>query len=140
VGMLVLGHLFTAEFNELNKYLEKNKDVNLFKAELDVFGITHIEVGKMVMRMWNMPEELIEVASHYTDKNYSGEHEKYIQLLTVIKTILVPHGLAFGDTSEDLPLAILEKLSLDEEEVIIAADEVLQEGEIIKELVKQMCA
>lgn len=140
VGMLVLGHLFASEYNELNKFLEKNKEANLFQAEIDVFGITHIEVGKMVMRMWNMPEELIEVASHYTDKEYSSEHEKYIQLLKIIKTILVPHGLAFGDTSEELPLDLLEKLSLDEEEVIIAADEVLQEGEIIKELVKQMCA
>lgn len=140
VGMLVLGHLFTNEYVELNNYLEKNKEVNLFKAEEHIFGINHIEVGKMVMRMWNMPKELIEVASHYTDQDYCGEHEKYIQLLTVIKTILVPHGLAFGDTNEELPLDLLEKLSLDEEEVIIAADEVLQEGEIIKKLVKQMCA
>jgi len=140
VGLLVLGHLFTEEYAELNNYLEKNKEVSLFKAEEHVFGINHIEVGKMVMRMWNMPEELIEVASHYNDKEYSGEYEKFIQLLTVIKTILVPHGLAFGNSSEELPLELLEKLSLEEEEIIVAADEVLQEGEIIKELVKQMCA
>ena len=140
VGLLVLGHLFTDEYVELNDYLDKNKGVNLFKAEEHVFGINHIEVGKMVMRMWNMPEELIEVASHINDKDYSGEHEKYIQLLSVVKPILVPHGLAFGDSSEEIPLDLLEKLSLEEEEAILAADEVLQEGEIIKELVKQMCA
>jgi len=46
-------------------------------------------------------------------------------LLTVIKTILVPHGLAFGNSSEEIPLELLEKLSLDEEEAILAADEVL---------------
>lgn len=144
VGLLVIGHLFHDEYVELNKFLEdnraQNKDVNLFAAEKKILGITHIEVGKIVMRMWNMPEELIEVASHITDKEYSGEYEQYIQLLTVIKTILVPHGLAFGDSSEDLPLDLLEKLSLDEEDAILAADEVLQESETIKELVKQMCA
>lgn len=140
IGLLVLGHLFTDEYAELNDYLNKNKGVNLFKAEEHIFGINHIEVGKMVMRMWDMPVELIEVAAHINDKDYLGEHEKYIQMLSVIKPILVPHGLAFGDTSEELPLDLLEKLSLDEEEVILAADEVLQEGEIIKELVKQMCA
>lgn len=118
----------------------ENKDVNLFAAEKKIMGITHIDIGKMVMRMWNMPEELIEVASHISDKDYAGEYEKYIHLLTIIKTILVPHGLAFGDSSDELPLHLLEELSLDEEDVIIAADEVLQEGEIIKELVKQMCA
>lgn len=140
VGLLVLGHLFTDEYIELNEYLEKNQEVNLFKAEMHVLGITHIEIGKMVMRMWNMPVELVEVATHISTKEYSGDHEKYIQLLKVIKTILVPHGLAFGNTSEELPLELLEKLSLEEEDVIFAADEVLQEGEIIKDLVKQMCA
>ena len=140
IGLLVLGHLFTDEYKELNQFLSQNKDANLFRAEHKVFGITHIEVGKMVMRMWNMPEELIEVASHFNDKEYQGEYENYINLLQIIKTILVPHNLAFGDASEELPVELLEKLNLDEEEVILAADEVLQEGEIIKELVKQMCA
>ncbi len=140
IGLLVLGHLFTEEYIELNDYLGKNNDVNLFIAEEKVLGISHIEVGKMVMRMWNMPEELVAVATYFHDKNYSDEYERYIQLLSVVKTILVPHGLAFGNSSEELPLDLLEKLSLDEEDVIIAADEVLQEGEIIKNLVKQMCA
>jgi len=140
VGLLVIGHLFHDEYVELNKFLNENKDVNLFAAEKKILGITHIEVGKMLMRMWNMPEELVEVASHFTDKEYSGEYKKYIQLLTIIKSILVPHGLALGNASEELPLDLLEELSLDEEAVILAADEVLQESDIFKELVKQMCA
>lgn len=140
IGLLVLGHLFTEEYIELNDYLEQNKDVNIFEAEDHVLGISHLEVGKMVMRMWNMPKELIAVATCFNDKDYSGEHEQYIQLLSVVKTLLVPHGLAFGNSSEELPFNLLEDLSLDEEEVIVAADEVLSEGEIIKDLVKQMCA
>jgi len=140
IGLLVLGHLFTEEYIELNNYLEKNPDVNIFTAEQQLLGINHIEVGKMVMRMWKMPEELISVATFYNDNDYSGEHEKYIQLLKVVKTLLVPHGLAFGDSSEELPMDILNKLSLNEEDVIVAADEVLSEGDIIKKLVKQMCA
>lgn len=140
IGLLVLGHLFTEEYNELNDYLEQNNDINLFEAEAHVLGISHLEVGKMVMRMWNMPEELIAVAEYFNGKDHSDEHTKYIELLTVVKTLLVPHGLSFGNFSEELPLDLLEGLSLEEEEVIIAADEVLSEGEIIKNLVKQMCA
>lgn len=140
IGLLVLGHLFTEEYNELNDYLEQNNDINLFEAEAHVLGISHLEVGKMVMRMWNMPEELIAVAEYFNGKGHSDEHTKYIELLTVVKTLLVPHGLSFGNFSEELPLDLLEGLSLEEEEVIIAADEVLSEGEIIKSLVKQMCA
>lgn len=140
IGLLVLGHLFTEEYEALNDFLENNKSIDLFTAEEQVLGISHIEVGKMVMRMWNMPDELITVAAHSTDKNYDGEHENYLQLLSVVKTLLVPHGLSFGNATEEMPLDLLEKLSLEEEEVIIAADEVLSEGDIIKNLVKQMCA
>ena len=140
IGLLVLGHLFTDEYIELNDYLEKNSDVNILEAEEHIFGINHIEIGKMVMRMWNMPDELIAVAEYFCDKKPSEENEKYIQLLTVVKSLLVPHGLTFGDSSEGLPLELLEKLNLDEEEIIVASDEVLSEGEIIKNLVKQMCA
>lgn len=140
IGLLVLGHLFSDEYIELNHYLEKNSDVNILKAEEHVFGITHVEIGKMVMRMWNMPEELIAVATFFSDNKFSEEYGKYIQLQIVVKTLLAPHGLSYGDTIEELPLDLLEKLNLDEEEVIIASDEVLSEGEIIKKLVKQMCA
>lgn len=140
IGLLVLGHLFTDKYIELNNYLEENIGANIFAAEKHVFGINHVEVGKMVMRMWNMPDELIAVSKYLHDRDYDGEHEKYIQLLTVVQTLLVPHGILYGDSSQELPLDILEKLNLDEEDVIIAADEVLQEGEIIKNLVKQMCA
>ncbi len=86
-----------------------------------------------------MPEELIAVAAYFSDKKPSEEYEKYIHLLMLVKTLLAPHGLTFGDSSEEIPLELLEKLNLDEEEVIIASDEVLSEGEIIKKLVKQMC-
>ena len=140
IGLLVLGHLFTDEYIEFNEYLENNKDKNILVAENEVLGISHLEVGKMVMRMWNMPEELIATATYFTDKSFSEEHESYINLLSVVKTLLAPHGLGFGNALEELNLDLLEELNLDEEEVIVAADEVLSEGEIIKDLVKQMCA
>lgn len=140
IGLLVLGHLFTDEYIELNDYLEKNQGENLFKVEQELLGINHVEVGKMVMRMWRMPDELIVVAKNYNDKTYSDEYENYVHLLNIVKTLLVPHGLAFGDSTEELSLDLLEKLDLDEEDVILAADEVLSEGDIIKNLVKQMCA
>ena len=140
LGLLVLGHLFTDEYIEFNEYLEKSKHENIIVAENEVLGISHLEVGKMVMRMWNMPEELIATATYFTDKSFSEEHENYINLLSVVKTLLAPHGLGFGNALEELNLDLLDELNLYEEDVIIAADEVLSEGDIIKDLVKKMCA
>ena len=140
IGLLVLGHLFTDEYIELNDYLSSNKDVHLYTAEKNIFGLSHVEVGKMVMRMWGMPDELIEVSAHLHNPTYEGEHIRYVQLLRTVQTLLAPHGLLYGDSSEELSIDALNSLSLEEEDVILAADEVLSEGEIIKNLVKQMCA
>lgn len=142
IGLLVLGYLFPEEYAELNDYLENNKDITVLEAEENVLGINHLEIGKMVMRMWNMPKELISVADYFNNNNKSesDEVEEYTALLSVVKTLLVPHGLSFCNKSDELSLTLLGKLSLEEEDVIIAADEVLSEGEIINSLVKQMCA
>ena len=140
MGLLVMGHLFADEYNELNSYLEKNNENSIFEAEKDILGITHIEIGKKVVQMWNLPEELIAVMTHFQDENYSGEYEKYIQLFKVVETLLVPHGLIYSDSADELSVEILSKLHLDKDDVIVAAEEVLQEDEIIKKLVTQMCA
>lgn len=140
IGLFILGHLFTDEYIKLNNYLEKNTDVDIFEAEKRILGITHIEVGKMVMEMWGMPFELIAVTAYSQDKIYSNEYEKYIQLLSVVKTLLVPHGPVFGNCSEEFPRDLLEQLSINQEDVLSAASELLQEGEITKNLIKQMCA
>ena len=140
IGLLVLGYLFPEEYVELNDYLENNKDITVLEAEKNVFGINHLEIGKMVMRMWNMPKELISVADYFNNRSQDDEVEEYTALLSMVKTLLVPHGLSFCNKSDELSDNLLEKLNLEEEDVIIAADEVLSEGEIINSLVKQMCA
>ncbi len=140
IGLMVIGHLFTDEYQTLNQQMEKNPQQNLLILEQEVMGIHHPEIGKIVMRMWNMPAELVTVASHFYEVDYEGEHETYVQLLQVVNSILFPHGLSFSASGDDLNSETLDKLHLDEEEVILAADEVLQEGEIIRDLVQQMCA
>lgn len=111
IGLLVLGHLFPEEYIELNNYIEKNKDITVLDAEKHVLGINHLEVGKMVMRMWNMPQELISVADYFNDKADATEVKEYTALLSMVKTLLVPHGLSFCNTSEELQHDLLKQLS-----------------------------
>lgn len=140
IGLFVMGHLFHDEYEHFNDYLAENSKEDILVSEKKILGITHVKIGKMVMLMWNMPDELVAATVSPDDSKMYAEHKKYTDLLTVVKCLLVPHGLAFGNSNSELPLDLLEKLNIDEEEVIIAADEVLSEGDIIKQLAKQMCA
>jgi len=140
IGLFVMGHLFNDEYEQFNDYLGENSKEDILVSEKKILGITHVKIGKMVMLMWNMPDELVAATVSPDESKTYAEHKKYTDLLIIVKSLLVPHGLAFGDSDSELPLELLEKLNLDEEEVIIAADEVLSEGDVIKRLAKQMCA
>lgn len=139
VGLLVLGHLFTDEYLKLNAEIENNNEDDILQIEQNIFSVTHLEVGKIVMHKWNMPEELITVTTHFNDNDYSGEHEKYIQLLSVVKTLLTQNALVLGDYPVELAPDLLAKLGLEEENVMSAADEVLKDDAVIQQLAKQMC-
>ena len=140
IGLLVLGHLFPDEYQKLNQLLQDEPGAKILEAENTIFGVTHTEIGKIVMRLWNMPEELIAVTTSHHNSEFEGEHEEYIQLLVIVESLLSQHGLARDDYEQDMPMHFLEKLHIDEEDVIIAADEVLQEGQVIQELARQMYA
>jgi HD-like signal output (HDOD) protein len=140
IGLLVLGHLFPEEYQRLNQLLEDDADLKILDAEETIFGVTHTEIGKIVMRLWNMPDELIAVTTYHHNSHFQGEHEDYVQLLVIVESLLSQHGLARDDYEQEMPVDFLEKLHLDEEDVILAADEVLQESQIIQELARQMCA
>jgi HD-like signal output (HDOD) protein len=140
IGFFVLGHLFRDEYESFNMYLVQHADEDILIAEQKVLGITHVKIGKMVMLMWNMPDELIAATVSPDESKIYSDHKKYSDLLTIVKCLLGPHGLAFGNSDTELPVELLKKLKLDEEDVIVAADEVLSEGDIIKHLAKQMCA
>lgn len=140
IGLLVLGHLFPEEYQSLNQLLEEDANLKILEAEEKIFGVTHTEIGKIVMRLWNMPDELIAVTTYHHNSDFQGEHEEYVQLLVIVESLLSQHGLARDDYEQEMPVHFLEKLHLDEEDVILAADEVLQESQIIQELAKQMCA
>lgn len=139
IGLFVLGHLFADEYKILNDHLINDTEADILSCEKDIFGISHAKIGKMVMLMWGMPDELVAATVSQDESKVYADHRKYEDLLIVVKSLLIPHGLTFGNDTE-IPFHILERLNIDFEEVIIAADEVLQEGDIINNLAKQMCA
>jgi len=140
IGLFVIGHLFTDEYEYFNDYLSKNSEEDILVSGKKILGITHVKIGKMVMLMWNMPDELIAATVSPDESKMYAEHKKYADLLTIVKSLLAPHGLAFSNSNSELPFDLLQKLNLEEEDVILAADDVLSEGDIIKQLAKQMCA
>lgn len=140
IGLFVLGHLFTEEYEIFNNHLEKFKEEDFVSAEANILGISHLNLGKKVMRMWNMPEEIIAAMGGTDDIELQDEHKQYLDLLAIVNILLSRHELSFTDHSVHSFADLLSNLKLDESDVLFAADEILQEAGVIDDLVKQMCA
>ncbi len=138
-GFLAMAELFPQEMATLNRMLETHPDTPLYQLERQILGITHTEVGGLVLRAWGLPGEIIVAAREHHNTAYRGEHEEYLNLLMVVERVLSNHGLSDAD-SDEIPPGLLAKIGLDEEQVYLAADEVIQEGELLDGIALQLCA
>ncbi|MCP3673295.1 MAG: HDOD domain-containing protein, partial [Gammaproteobacteria bacterium] len=59
-GQLLLGHLFPPQFYLINSYVAMNPHIPVVDIERYLLGISHVEVGALLMESWNMPSELTE--------------------------------------------------------------------------------
>lgn len=140
IGLFILGHLFTEEYEVFNGHLEKFKEEDFISAEKSILGVSHMYVGEMVMLMWKMPEEIIASMKDVDGTEIQYEHKKYLDLLALVNILLSKHSLSYATNNADSLVALLDNLNLEQGEVFFAADEVLQEENVINDLVKQMCA
>lgn len=52
--------------------LARDEGLDLYDAELTVFGTSHAEVGRLLGEQWNFPEEFVEVIARHHDQNLSN--------------------------------------------------------------------
>ncbi|MDZ7804011.1 HDOD domain-containing protein [Thiohalophilus sp.] len=139
IGLFVLGYLFPQEHQALSQLVQRHPDVALNRLEYNLMGVSHGELGQMAMRYWDMPQMLATVARHHHNTDYDGEHETLIGLLNLVEALLSSQGLTDTPVLE-LDEALLERLGLEEENVILIADEVIQAGDSLEQLARQLCA
>ena len=138
-GIFVIAHLFQSEFKKLNNIMAQNPNRPLTQVERSVLGVTHTEVGGLVMRAWEMPEELVNATREHHNDQYEGKHADYLKLLLITQRLLSTYSLSDAPNDE-MPLDLIEQLGLLEEDVYLAADEIIQEGERLNAIALQMCA
>ncbi|MFO8023685.1 HDOD domain-containing protein [Thiohalophilus sp.] len=139
IGLFVLGFLFPQEHHTLSQLVQQHPEVALNRFEYNLMGVGHGELGQMAMRYWDMPEVLATVARHHHNTDYHGEHETLIGLLNLAESLLSSQGLTDTPVLE-LDESLLERLGLEEENVILVADEVIQAGDSLDQMARQLCA
>lgn len=138
-GLLLLGHLFPAQFERLATAVEKAPDRSLQELERETIAVSHTELGLWLMDAWEMPKEIVEAVGEHHNPDHRGDYSVYANLVYIANALLKRHGI--GDApSTEIPQEMLNRFKLDEEKLTLALATVLQGEEELEFMVQQMAA
>jgi len=133
-GLLLIGHLFPSEFDELNQLRESNPEASMQSLEQQVFGagdrqqllaVGHGAIGGILHRLWELPDPVVKAAGMHQHPDYHGEHEQYVLMVQLANGLLKERNIGDEFNPDDLP-ALAESLGLTEQDLDTLRDEVEQ--------------
>ncbi|MDX1597058.1 MAG: HDOD domain-containing protein [Marinobacter sp.] len=124
-GLLLVGHLFPSEFDELNTLREANPEASMHSLEQQVFGassgqdvltVGHGAIGGILHRLWQLPDPVIKAAGMHQQAGYHGENENYVLMVQLANGLLKERGIGDEFNPDDLE-ALAGALGLGEDAV-----------------------
>ena len=110
-GLLLVGHLLPAEFEELNQLREANPEASMRSLEQQVFGagdqqqllaVGHGAIGGILHRLWQLPDLVIKAAGMHQHPDYHGEHEHYVWMVQLANGLLKERQIGDEFNQDDL--------------------------------------
>jgi len=138
-GILLLGHLFPAQFDRLNRAVEENPGRSILELERETIGVSHTELGLWLMDAWDMPKEVIQAVTEHHNPEHEGDFSTYANLVYIANALLKRHGIGEG-VSMEIPASLLQRFGLTEEELEVALGTVLQGKEGLEFMAGKMAA
>ncbi|MCG8518230.1 MAG: HDOD domain-containing protein [Pseudomonadales bacterium] len=124
-GLLLIGHLFPAEFDELNAMREANPEASMRSLEQQVFGgsqqhdmltVGHGAIGGILHRLWQLPDAVVKAAGVHQQLDYHGDHENYVLMVQLANAMLKEQGIGDEFNPEDTA-PLLARLGLDDSDL-----------------------
>lgn len=138
-GYLLLAHVFPPHFSLICRHLEVNPHLCHTYVEQHLLGISREQIGAWLMKLWDMPEELCTALRFQHDPGYEGENSAFPNLVCLAIRLLRARGIGSGP-QEEIPEALLERLSLTREKADDVVNKVLEAEALLRELASQFHA
>ena len=120
-GLLLVAHLFPAEFRRLNMLREANPEQPLATLERQVFGmgsaqdliaVGHGAIGGILAKLWELPDTVVRVAGMHQQIGYDGVDFEYVSAVQLANALLKRQGIGDEFDEEDIGPYMI-KLGLD---------------------------
>ncbi len=96
IGLLVLKHYFTSEYEQVVIVCEA-ADTILHETEREVIGTTHAEIGATLAENWNIPQSVTAMIEfHHEPERAPDEFLQLVQIVNISDFICNNQGLGFS--------------------------------------------
>ncbi|MFW5823764.1 MAG: HDOD domain-containing protein [Marinobacter sp.] len=133
-GLLLVGHLFPAEFEELNRLRAANPEVSMKTLEQQVFGnagdqqmltVGHGVIGGILHRLWQLPDAVVKSAGMHQQAHYEGDYKACVVMVRLANALLKEKGVGDEFNPDDTD-GLARELGLDAASLTRLRDEVDQ--------------
>lgn len=95
IGKIALGTFVEVDVEPIQRFALEEQ-VAFEKAEYAVLGIDHAEVGAELLRLWNLPPEIVDAVRWHQDPDEQGAGNLVIDLVHVADMLSIECGLGVG--------------------------------------------
>jgi putative nucleotidyltransferase with HDIG domain len=95
VGKLVLEQLVSDRLYEIEQAVAE-EGMTFEEAERHVFGLDHAEVGALILKHWNLPEDIIEAARWHHNPNAAEKPSAVVDIVHVADSLCMMQGIGMG--------------------------------------------
>ncbi|MBU1196181.1 MAG: HDOD domain-containing protein [Proteobacteria bacterium] len=74
IGKLILCQYYTDDYKTVSA-LVADENISFFKAERQIFGVSHAQVGAYLLGLWGLPVDIVEGIAFHHEPSRSGSHE-----------------------------------------------------------------
>lgn len=109
IGKIILSSFAEDQFNQVMEKSEKDK-IPFNKAEQDVLGFGHPQVGGRIIKKWNLPSSLVEAVQYHHQPDKTETHKTLTYIVHLADAISCMLGVGLGN---DGLMYEIEKNTLD---------------------------
>ncbi len=95
IGKIVLGEFMSPHFDEVQAKVDQ-KGISFEKAEEEVMGIDHAEIGALIAETWRFPATIIDCIKWHHNPDGAPHTAPAIDIVHIADSISLMEGFGFG--------------------------------------------